>query len=261
MRTSRLIALFVLFFAGGAHADADELDARQIVERAHAAAGGEFWVRPRTLRLEGHADFYREGHRPVRHERHAMWRVYSTSKSTAHAASGRVRIDSYRGGEPAMIIAYDGRHTYSVTPGTEPGQPRVYRTAEPADSRRWQSNFGFGVIRHALDDGYLLERLADDQVDGRPAHIVRVTDPGGGETLFGIAIDDYAILMVAFDTPRGWHERRYSDFFSRPGVSWVQPGRVRLFYRGIKQNEVIWTSFAVNEPIGIEWFRPDSGER
>ena len=63
--------------------------------------------------------------------------------------------------------------------------------------------------------------------------------------------------MVGFETPRGWHERRYSEFYSRPGLSWSQPGRVRLFYNGIKQNEVIWTDFGVDETIPAQWFRPE----
>ena len=57
------------------------------------------------------------------------------------------------------------------------------------------------------------------------------------------------MLSVAFDTERGWHERIYSGFYSNPGASWVQPRRVRLFYNGVKANEVIWTRHLVDAPL------------
>ena len=155
-----------------------------------------------------------------------------------------MRIDSLRAGRAVFQIAFDGRTTYDANGPV----------ADAPDSDRWRSNFGFGVIRHALDEGYRVERLADDLVDGRPAHTVRVLAPQGRSTLFAIATDDFAILKVGFDTPRGWHERIYSNFFSKEGVGWVQPGRVRLFYDGVKANEIIWTDFALNEPIAEEVF-------
>ena len=37
------------------------LTAADIVRRAHSAAGGETWMRPRTLTLSGHAIFFPEG--------------------------------------------------------------------------------------------------------------------------------------------------------------------------------------------------------
>ncbi|MEO0981031.1 MAG: hypothetical protein AAFX03_00095 [Pseudomonadota bacterium] len=227
----------------GAMPAAAELSAEEIVARAHAAAGGAAWVRPETLRMSGYGIFYRGGAASV-HDRHEMWRVYPTEKGDAHAADGKVRIDSFKDGAPVFQVAFDGATTY-----TEDGP-----VAEAADSSRWQANFGFGVIRFALDDGYAVRREGDDLVDGRAAHIVVVTDPAGGETLFAIAADDYAILKVGFDTPRGWHERIYSDFYSKEDVDWAQPGRVRLFYNGVKANEVIWTDFEVDAPIADEIF-------
>lgn len=79
--------------------------------------------------------------------------------------------------------------------------------------------------------------------------MIRITDPAGGETQFGIAQKDYAILEVGFVTPRGWHERIYSNFYSNPNDTWVQPGRVRLYYDGVKGNEVIWTSYEINREV------------
>lgn len=217
---------------------ADTRRADDIMRQAHNVAGGQSWTRPISLSMDGYAVFYRDGD-SVTHERHSMWRVYAADKVEAHRVDGKVRIQSVRDGVAVIDLAYDG-----VTTSTAKGpQPK-----SEAD-KRWASNFGFGVIRHALDEGYELTRLADDLVDGRAAYVLRVNDPAGGETLFAIRQSDFAIVRVGFDTERGWHERIYSNFFSNPGESWQQPGRVRLYYNGIKANEVIWTRYKINEPL------------
>jgi hypothetical protein len=219
------------------------LSARTIVERAQAAAGGESWVHPRSLLMRGEAVFYTpEG--PVRHERYEMWRVYPERKDAAHAADGKVRIQSWRGGQQAMLMTFDGSNTYTAA-GIQP--------KSEAD-RQWSENFGFGVIRFALQPGFQQQRLPDDLVDGRPVFVVRIVDPAGAKTQFSVAQDDFALLRVGFDTSRGWHERIYSDFFRKPGLSWVQPGRVRLYYDGVKQNEIFWTDFELNRDMPAEMF-------
>jgi hypothetical protein len=215
-----------------------DLSADQIMRAAHKAAGGDDWARPQSLSMDGYAVFYRDGV-ATRHERHTMYRVYDADKADAHRADGKVRVRSVRDGTPIIDIAFDGE----VTSTRDGPQPK-----SEADAR-WASNFGFGVIRHALDEGYSLSRLPDDLVDGRPAYLIKVTDPVGGTTQFAIAHDDYAILKVGFDTERGWHERIYSDFYTNPGVNWVQPKRVRLYYDGVKANEVIWTRFLIDQNL------------
>ncbi|CAM3882203.1 hypothetical protein [Litorimonas haliclonae] len=214
------------------------LSAEDIMSRAHGAAGGAEWVRPKSLVMDGYSIFY-DGHKDVRNERHRMWRVYDAEKSEAHHVDGKVRILSERHGVPLIDLSYNGQNTYTAK-GQQP---------KSESDKRWASNFGFGVIRHAFDEGYTLSRLPDDLVDGRPVYMIRITDPAGGETQFGIAQNDYAILKVGFDTPRGWHERIYSNFYSNPNDRWVQPGRVRLYYNGVKSNEVIWTSYKINSEV------------
>jgi hypothetical protein len=248
-----LAALLVLALGGCAHAQTPpgpatpesvvgalpveaDLDARDIIARAYAAAGGDTWVHPRTLHMIGEGVFY-SVNGVERHERYEMWRVYPEDKSAAHAADGRVRIQSWRGGEPGILLAFDGERSYTAAGPQPPSE---------AD-RQWAENFGFGVIRYALEDGYQVARMPDDLVDGRPVFVVRVRDPQGQDTLFSIAQDNAQVVRVGFATPRGWHERIYSEFFTRPGVSWVQPGRVRLTYNGVKQNEIFWHDFRVNE--------------
>jgi hypothetical protein len=226
-----------------------ELHGSEIVARAHKAAGGPGWVRPKSLYLKGEAVFYSiEGIK--RCESYEMWRVYPAKTGAAHAANGRVRIQSTCGGKPGLLLAFDGESSYTAA-GKMP--------KSDAD-KEWSENFGFGVIRYALDAGFKVGRLPDDVVEGRAAFIVRVTDPAGGKTLFAIAQNDYAVLKVSFATPRGWHERIYSDFFRRPGVDWVQPSRVRLFYDGVKQNELFWQIFELGKDYPESLFKVEPAQ-
>ena len=231
-----LAAVLVCACTAPGLSDDTGLSGDDIVRQVYANAGGDIWANPRSAYMSGYGLFWSGSSEPVRHERHAMWRVYPEAKGDAHQADGRVRIDSWRDGEIAFQLSFDGEHTY-----TQQG-----RLDESADSSRWASNFGFGVIRHALDEGYSVVRGPDDLVGGRESYTITIVDPAEGETLFSIAQDDFAILKLAFSTPRGWHERYYSDFFTDEATGWVQPGRVRLFYNGIKANEVIWTDVEIN---------------
>jgi len=100
-----------------------------------------------------------------------------------------------------------------------------------------------------LDEGYTLEEVEEETIKNEAAYIIKVIDPNKGETFFGITKADFKIVKVAFQTPRGWHERIYSNFFSKPEYSWLQSGRVELFYEGKIANEVIWEDFDVNEEL------------
>lgn len=253
----RIAAMLVpaVLVASGARAEAppvtdpDGLTGSQIVANAYEAAGGEAWVNPESLYMEGYGLFWRGSEAFVRYEPYRMWRVYPPVKDEAHAADGRVRIEAMADGAPVFQIAFDGMRTYDQNGLVE----------EEADSDRWASNFGFGVIRHALDEGYGVDRLPDDYVDGAPAYTVRINDPAGGQTLFNIRIDDFAVVRVGFDTPRGWHERIYSQFYTNAEGGWVQPGRVRLYYDGVKANEIYWTAFTTGETYDDALFRLEDG--
>jgi len=221
------------------------LSAAAIIERAHDAAGGDTFVQPGSLFLEGYNIIRGVDGGESLWDRYAMWRVFADRKADAHSANGRVRIEAWREGQLAMLLAYDGNVTSDQNGPVE----------DQSANALWSSNFGFGAIRNAIDAGWQQARRPDDMIDGEPAYFVELTDPSGGQTLFGIRQRDFAILSVGFQTPRGWHERRYSHFFSKPGTPWVQAGRVRLFYDGIKKNEAIWTDFRIGEPMEPGLFR------
>jgi len=209
-----------------------------IIAKAHQAAGGTQFLQPGTLILTGY-NLIRRGAEPVIWDRYAMWRSFVGDKTDAHSASGKVRIEGWTNGSLALLLAFDGTTTY-----TDKGPMQ-----DTSANAMWASNFGFGAIRHALDDGWLQTRKPDRLIDGQPTYMVMLIDPSGGETLFGIRIHDHALVYVGFNTPRGWHERRYSNFFQKPGINWQQPGRVRLYYNGVKTNEAIWTDFTIGTAL------------
>ncbi|MFM7797364.1 MAG: hypothetical protein ACKPBA_00080, partial [Planctomycetota bacterium] len=177
-RLPRLLASFVVavgFIAPSVAAD-PPLPAREIIARAQAAAGGDTWIHPRTLLMRGHAVFYTpQG--PEQHERYEMWRVYPVQKGSAHAADGKVRIESWHDGKRVRLVTFDGARSYTLDGPQPPSE---------AD-KQWSENFGFGVIRFALEPGFRQERLPDDAVGGREVYMVRIIDPSGQATLFSLA--------------------------------------------------------------------------
>jgi len=251
MLSMMFTALFALAVAPPAAAETDGPDAREIVRLAHAAAGGDSWKRPATLHLTGTAVLHNDGTAASRTEvpDYEMWRVFPAWNRAAHGANGKFRLDARNGGKVLYQISFDGQDTWNDKGKVE----------QAAASREWSENFGFGIIRFALDEGFEVTRMADDQVEGRPAWTVRVADPGGGRTLFWIDQDDHTVRKVGFDTPRGWHERIYSDFYlvepaQSPGRHFQQPGRVRLYYDGAQVSDIRWTAATVDAPIADSVF-------
>ncbi len=233
-----LVSILSLLSCNSAKKDEPKITAKEIIEKAHKKAGGEFWRRPSSLTLKGHGVFYRNDSAFI-HEKHNMWRVFEQTKENAHMANGKVRIESFKNDQPVFIVSFDGKNTYDLNGKQE----------QSSADKRWASNFGFGVIRHALDEGYQLKLMPDDTIFKTPVHHIKVIDPNKGETFFGIDKEDYKILKVAFQTPRGWHHRIYSDFFEKVGYNWLQSGKVALFYNNKLSNEVFWEDFEVNETL------------
>jgi hypothetical protein len=234
---------YLIAFAMVASATTPEpLDGASILVRATEAAGGDDWANAKTLVLKGRAVFWgKPDPAPTSSpDSYVMYREFDPNRQAAHGAEGKLRIIVSDKGQPLWTIGYDGEHSWNdrgVIPKAE------------AD-KLWANNFGFGIIRHARKPGFKAERLADSNVDGHPVYMVRLTDPAGTESLFGIDQKEFAIRMVGFSTPRGWHVRTYADFFRPKSMPrWLQAGKVTLTYNGVKQNEIIWTNVDVNVPI------------
>ncbi|MEL6876467.1 MAG: hypothetical protein AAGL68_00020 [Pseudomonadota bacterium] len=236
-----------------APARAEEPDtARNVVERAIAAHGGELFLDPQTLVLSGTATFYDPATGEVRSEAddYRMWREFERGRTLAHGADGKVRIIAKAGERVLFEVGYDGETTW-----TQDGiMPKVQADAY------WANNFGFGIIRSALDDGFSLSFAPSRNVGGHEVLLVRVTDAVGQETLFGFDRESGFIRYMAFDSPRGFHERIYDDFIRLPaagdGSSWVQARSVTLHYDGVVSNRVLWSTVEIGEPIAPSVFTP-----
>jgi len=251
MRPACLLAVLALAAAGPVAAE--EPTARHILERAVEAAGGESWLNPRTLVLEGEATFYAPDS-PVpksRADDYRMWRAMNPDRTVSHGADGKVRITAKSGDRLLFEVGFDGIDTW-----TEHGlMPKAEADAY------WASNFGFGIIRSALKPGFRLERAPDAEVGGHPVYMVRLIDPQGQATLFGIDRKSHYIRSMEFMTPRGWHMRTYEDFVKLADPPWLQAREVTLFYNGVKANAVRWTRVAVNGPVPDALFRwPGAGK-
>jgi hypothetical protein len=215
--------------------------------RAVDTAGGEAWLNPRSLVMQGRATFYGPDGASPRStaDDYRMWRVFNPERVVSHGADGMVRIRARSGDRTLFEVGYDGRTTWNERGVVPQAEADAY----------WASNFGFGIIRQASRPGFTLARVPDAEVEGHPVFKLRLTGPDGQQTLFGIDKVNYAIRSMEFATPRGWHMRTYGDFVELRNPRWQQARRVTLFYNGVKQNEVFWTDVQVNTPIDPAMFR------
>lgn len=225
-----------------------DLSPRTIMERAIAAAGGDAWLNPRTLTMRGRAVFYApDGAQPrTQADDYRMWRVYNPDRTVSHGAHGKVLIRARSGARTLFEVGFDGNTSWN--------ERGVIPKAE-ADAY-WASAFGFGIIRQAFKPGFKLDRVPDDRQGERPVYKLRLTDPKGAQTLFGIDQQSFAIRTMEFATPKGWHLRTYEDFVELENPRWMQARKVTLFYNGVKQNEVFWTDVVVDAPINDALFKP-----
>lgn len=240
--TRLLVALFLLVegplvLAQGALPES--ADARQIVDWAVERAGGEAWLHATSNRMEGWAVLCRQGRagQCVRADRYVMHRQYPRDVTAAHSGTGKFRLDAEAGDRVLFRASFDGTRSYDAK-GPLP----------PQDARNAEANaFGFSAIRFTNAAGFTLERLVDDEVEGHPCFTLRVVDAAGSATVFWIDSESAYIRKAAWDTPKGWHERVYSDFYWVANPGFLQPGRVRLYYAGAKEVDIRWTSATLNE--------------
>lgn len=227
-------------YASAARA-ANDLSARALLVQAAEVAGGETWLRPRTLIMSGTADFYAPAKSaPISHsDDYRMWRAMNPDRSTSHAADGMVRIRARTGPKLLFEVGFDGTTTWNERGIVPKAEADAY----------WASAFGFGVIRQALNDGFTVERAPDRSVDGHMLDMVRIVDNSGQQTLFGLDRKSHYIRYMGFATPKGWHERTYDDFVMLQHPRWLQARTVTLFYNGVRSNTVYWKDIAVNQPL------------
>jgi hypothetical protein len=247
MLPRRAPILSALLFAAPLAAEDVTPSAREVVERAVEAHGGDLWLDPGTLVLQGEATFYSadSAKRRSHADDYRMWREMGADRQSAHGAEGKVRITAKSGERVLFEVGYDGDMTWNER-GIVPKQQ--------ADAF-WASNFGFGIIRSAFREGFTLQNAPGREIAGRPIHLVRIIDPQGAATLFGFDGESGFIRYLAFDTPRGFHERYYDDLVKLEN-GWVQARRVTLFYDGVMSNSVFWSSTSVGTPIDPELFSP-----
>ncbi len=241
------VSLVLCGWLAGPSLAQNALSPAEILQRAVAAAGGDTWQKPQTLTLQGEADFYPYG-KTTGHlhlDGYAMSRVYPTENDEAHKANGKVRFDATWGDSVFFRLAFNGKSP----------QTFLAERAKPYEKHfSLSNNFGFGIIRFANAPGFLLERLADDEVEGHACYFLQIMDPKQNVTVFGIDQRKFYIRMVAFHTEVGHHHRVYSDFKKAKQVNFLQPTRVRLYFEGVKWMDIRWRRFAVNQPIADEVF-------
>jgi hypothetical protein len=221
-----------------------ELTAAEVIDRALEDAGGKLYRDPGSYHFTGVYLDYRGRREPVTHKPYELWRVQPREHPRGRIADGKIRVSTFLNGEPSMQLAFDGSKTYDINGPT----------GEGGEASFWRTTMGFGMIRFALTPGYKLTRLADDKVDNKPVRMIRVTDDSGDSAVFSIRKSDFRVVRVSFPTPRGLHERIFSEFFTKPGSRWVQPGRVRSFINGEKEAEFVWTDYEIGIPLKDELF-------
>jgi hypothetical protein len=245
-----LSAVVAVAIAGPAMAAAPAPTPEAIILRAYEAAGGDLYRYPGTYHLHGAYLDYRAGPVPVVYKPYDLYRVQPRDHPRGRVADGKIRVSAYKDGQPSMQVAFDGVQTYNMDGPT----------GEGAEAPFWRTTMGFGMIRFALSPGYRLQLLADDSVDGKPVHMINVTDPAGESAVFSVRKADARLVRVSFPTPRGLHDRIFSDFFTKKGSRWVQPGRVRSFINGVKEAEFTYTDFKIGAPLADDLFVIRAGQ-
>ena len=152
----------------------------------------------------------------------------------------------------------------SASPADEPnGLSLLQRATAAAGGERWAQVRSLmlsgrtvfwgptGAAPRSVAESYTLWRVFDPD---RSAS--RLTDPQGGVSLFGIDPQSYAIRSLGFSTPRGWHERHYSDFVRQDNPPWLQAREVTLYYNGVKASSLFWERWVIDEPIANRLIAP-----
>lgn len=227
--------------------------AATILKMVTAANGGDTWQQPQTLQLNGTAIWTPFGKtdstNKIYFDDYAMYRVFPTDNDAARKANGKIRFDARYGDILYMQLIFDSAVSRNFL--SERAKPYQKYFA-------WSNNFGFSIIRFALRDSFVIQKLTSDQVEGFDCYVVQVTDPKKMVTTFWIDQKTFYIRSVGFVTDLGWHQRIYSNFKKIQLPSnrfFVQPGRLRIYFEGIKWMDIDWQKAKVSEAIADKVFQ------
>jgi hypothetical protein len=225
---------------------AQTLSGLEIAKKTIEANGGEVWKRPKTLQLSGEATLFWNG-KVYRLNTYKMWRVFPESNDNARNANGKVRFDALENEKVFFKISFDGKNTTQILSDDAKANE---------ETLKWSNNFGFSIFRFVENEGFSVTTLPEDAVDGFPCYFIKITDPKGSKTIFGVDKKTFNIRLAEFDTPLGFHQRIYSDFKWHKNPKFLQPRRLRIFNDGIKTADIFWREYKVNQPIDDEIFTP-----
>ncbi len=242
MRVKILIVFLILTSASSIAAQ--ELTPLEIARKTIAASGGENWRNPKTLQLSGTATLFWNG-KAYEMTTYKMWRVFPDANDDARNANGKVRFDALTDDKIFFRISFDGKNTSQILSDEAKAQEELLR---------WGNNFGFSIFRFVENEGFLVERLPDDKVDGFSCYFIKIVDPKKSETIFGVDKRSFFIRYAAFNTPVGFHQRIYDQFKWHKNPRFVQPQSLRVFTEGVKIADIFWSDFKVNAPIKDEIF-------
>ncbi len=216
------------------------LTAKQIIEKTIASNGGDHWKHPKTLILDGNARMYAQNEPDLVLNTYRMHRVFPDTNARARQANGKVAILA----KSKDIVFFDLRFD-----GTTSDIYLSDRAKQLQDHFKWSNNFGFGIIRFAIDQN-LEYSLTDVYHFGEiPCYYIKIKDASGQETIFGIEKEKFQILYMGFDTPLGFHLREYGNFNRDEMVPFVMPQSLKIYYDDFLWFEVQWETFKVNLSI------------
>ncbi len=216
------------------------ITAKQIIQKTIKSNGGEYWKHPKTMMLNGKAKMYTPGEIDLILDTYSMKRVFPDTNAQARQANGKVALLAESKGEVFFDLRFDG------------AKSKMYLSEHAKrfkDHFKWANNFGFGIIRFAIDQNLECKLVTDLNFGSIPCYYVSITDKSGQETIFGIDKEKFQIIYMGFDTPLGFHLREYSNFKRHKEVPFVMPLLLKIYYDNSLWFEVHWESFEINEPI------------
>ena len=209
----------------------------ELIQQSIDAHGGTIWNHPTSLVLNGCASLYDDGKKKHHFDLYQMHRVFPRRNNEARKENGKVSIIAKEMESLFFHLTFDGAQS-EVTLSE---QASIF-----SDHFKWSNNFGFGIIRFAIQEKLECKFIEHDKDDH--CHYFEVIDKNQQRTLFGIGKKESFIRYMAFETPLGMHQRSYSNF-KRDENGFVLATHLNIKYGEDLFFEVNWDSFEVNVDI------------